>query len=80
MRYELRLVSFVERSTEVEQGWSELRDVLWLTLTSRAQTDAKDYTQETLELTARILGLNPEYQTGWGIRRRVLVEGLFPSL
>lgn len=44
------------------------------------QTEAKEYTQETLDLTARVLGLNPEYQTGWGVRRRVLVEGLFPSL
>ncbi|GAA5889200.1 hypothetical protein JCM6882_000673 [Rhodosporidiobolus microsporus] len=42
----------------------------------QAKAAAKDYTQETLDLTTRILSLNPEFQTGWGIRRRVLLNGL----
>ncbi|GAA6003834.1 hypothetical protein JCM10207_006429 [Rhodosporidiobolus poonsookiae] len=37
---------------------------------------AKDYTQEALDLTTKILSLNPEFQTGWGIRRRILLDGL----
>lgn len=44
------------------------------------QSDGKDYSQETLALTAKVLALNPEYQTAWGVRRRVLLEGVFPPL
>lgn len=27
-----------------------------------------------------MLALNPEYQTAWGVRRRALLEGVFPPL
>ncbi|KAI5478322.1 hypothetical protein MNV49_005277 [Pseudohyphozyma bogoriensis] len=36
----------------------------------------KDYSKETLELSTRVLGINPEFVTGWSIRRRVLKEGI----
>ncbi|GAA5859386.1 hypothetical protein JCM1840_004591 [Sporobolomyces johnsonii] len=37
---------------------------------------AKEYTPASLQLTTRVLGLNPEFQTGWGMRRRILLDGL----
>ncbi|SGY61639.1 BQ5605_C007g04581 [Microbotryum silenes-dioicae] len=40
-------------------------------LTSKAE----DYSQATLDLSTKVLQLNPEYQTGWSIRRRVLLRG-----
>ncbi|GAA5969469.1 hypothetical protein JCM11641_008124 [Rhodosporidiobolus odoratus] len=42
----------------------------------QAKEKAKEHTQEALDLTARILSLNPEFQTGWGIRRRILLDGI----
>ncbi|GAA5823785.1 hypothetical protein JCM11251_003293 [Rhodosporidiobolus azoricus] len=48
--------------------------------TLQAKAAAKEYTQETLDLTTRILSLNPEFQTGWGIRRRVLLNGLLKDV
>lgn len=44
-----------------------------------AQRDNKEYTNEALELSAQVLALNPEFQTGWGIRRRILLDGIFPT-
>ncbi|GAA6038431.1 hypothetical protein JCM8097_007647 [Rhodosporidiobolus ruineniae] len=40
---------------------------------------SKEYSQEALDLTTRILQLNPEFHTGWGIRRRILLEGLLKN-
>ncbi|GAA5925058.1 hypothetical protein JCM1841_004061 [Sporobolomyces salmonicolor] len=40
------------------------------------QMAAKNYTPASLQLTTRVLGLNPEFQTGWGMRRRILLDGL----
>lgn len=37
------------------------------------------YTQDALEGTTRLLSLNPEFQTGWGVRRRILLNGLLPQ-
>ncbi|GAA5827627.1 hypothetical protein JCM3770_006876 [Rhodotorula araucariae] len=37
---------------------------------------AHEYTHEALDGTTRLLSLNPEFQTGWGIRRRILLNGL----
>ncbi|GAA5891157.1 hypothetical protein JCM8208_002520 [Rhodotorula glutinis] len=34
------------------------------------------YTLDALADTTRLLSLNPEFQTGWGIRRRILLKGL----
>ncbi|GAA5921947.1 hypothetical protein JCM3775_003430 [Rhodotorula graminis] len=34
------------------------------------------YTHEALADTTRLLSLNPEFQTGWGVRRRILLKGL----
>ncbi|GAA5942787.1 hypothetical protein JCM10213_002948 [Rhodosporidiobolus nylandii] len=48
------------------------------TLMEQVQNKAKaqEYTQDALDLTTKILSLNPEFQTGWGIRRRILLNGL----
>ncbi|GAA6061979.1 hypothetical protein JCM10212_005223 [Sporobolomyces blumeae] len=35
----------------------------------------QDYSDETLALSARVLEINPEFQTGWGLRRNVLLNG-----
>ncbi|KAK4056981.1 Rab geranylgeranyltransferase [Microbotryomycetes sp. JL221] len=51
---------------------------LSLQLQTKAQT--QDYTSDTLALTSRVLLLNPEYQTGWSIRRRVLINGILPTM
>ncbi|GAA5876847.1 hypothetical protein JCM16303_006307 [Sporobolomyces ruberrimus] len=42
----------------------------------QAKINAKDYSNETLQLTTRVLGLNPEFHTGWSMRRRTLLQGL----
>lgn len=34
------------------------------------------YTHDALADTTRLLSLNPEFQTGWGVRRRILLKGL----
>ncbi|GAA6000724.1 Rab geranylgeranyltransferase BET4 [Rhodotorula paludigena] len=34
-----------------------------------------DCSDEALEATTRLLSLNPEFQTGWGIRRQILLDG-----
>ncbi|PRQ74295.1 hypothetical protein AAT19DRAFT_14648 [Rhodotorula toruloides] len=44
--------------------------------TVQQKAASKEYTQEALDLTTRLLSLNPEFQTGWGIRRRILLSGL----
>ncbi|GAA5859004.1 hypothetical protein JCM8547_003964 [Rhodosporidiobolus lusitaniae] len=40
---------------------------------------AKEWTQETVDLAGRVLSLNPEFQTGWSIRRKALLGGSLPS-
>ncbi|KAF4125944.1 geranylgeranyl transferase type-2 subunit alpha [Geosmithia morbida] len=41
----------------------------------RKKTSQKDYSQETLDLTSKLLRLNPEYYTIWNIRRRCITYG-----
>ncbi|KAK4703874.1 geranylgeranyl transferase type-2 subunit alpha, partial [Phenoliferia sp. Uapishka_3] len=37
---------------------------------------AKDYSTTCLEVSTQVLSLNPEFQTGWGIRRTILLNGI----
>ncbi|GAA6011181.1 hypothetical protein JCM11491_006748 [Sporobolomyces phaffii] len=39
------------------------------------QMRAQDYSDASLQLTTRVLGLNPEYHTGWSMRRTILLQG-----
>ncbi|KAM0753232.1 rab-protein geranylgeranyltransferase [Meredithblackwellia eburnea MCA 4105] len=41
----------------------------------KARTD-EDYSPDALELTTQVLSLNSEFQTGWGIRRTILLRGI----
>lgn len=52
-----------------------LRSVLTSAI-RRLQRAAADYSAESLSLTAQILTLNPEFQSAWSFRRRILQHDL----
>lgn len=82
----LRAPSVVEwrqpSSTETDKYMSSTRDpkknciLCWHSV----QRDDKAHTKEALALSGQVLALNPEFQTGWGIRRRVLLDGVFDTM
>jgi geranylgeranyl transferase type-2 subunit alpha len=47
-----------------------------LTEHSLLQKKAKEYTREALDLTTKLLDLNPEFYTIWNYRRYILLNGL----
>lgn len=44
------------------------------------QRDREEWNAEALELSGKVLGHNPEFQTAWAVRRRVLLNGMLPDL
>ncbi|KAL8293778.1 hypothetical protein RQP46_000479 [Phenoliferia psychrophenolica] len=50
--------------------YKSLIDKLYLARSS------EDYSTDALELSTQVLSLNPEFQTGWGIRRTILLHGI----
>lgn len=44
------------------------------------QKRAKDYSRAALDLTTRVLELNPEFPTAWNYRRRIIRDGLLNDL
>ncbi|KAI9681290.1 MAG: Rab geranylgeranyltransferase [Caeruleum heppii] len=58
------------------QKITEYRD---LVATVQSKIQKREYTQETLDSTSKLLALNPEYYTIWNHRRRILLHGLFPA-
>ncbi|KAM0790630.1 hypothetical protein ACM66B_004492 [Microbotryomycetes sp. NB124-2] len=63
-----------------EKDQSKANELLKLTEELQQRSRDKDYSKETLELSARVLLINPEYQTGWSIRRRILLDSVLPSI
>lgn len=44
-----------------------------------SQRAGSSYTSDTLAISTEVLRLNPEFQTGWGIRRTILLALTAPS-
>ncbi|SCZ89240.1 BZ3500_MvSof-1268-A1-R1_Chr1-1g01051 [Microbotryum saponariae] len=58
-----------------EKEQQKIQEYTALTDELVAKSKTEDYSQATLDLSTKVLQLNPEYQTGWSIRRRVLLRG-----
>ncbi|GAA5940652.1 Rab geranylgeranyltransferase BET4 [Sporobolomyces koalae] len=58
-----------EKQLEAIAHYTDLVDQL------QARMAANDHSQESLDLTTKILGMNPEYHTGWSQRRTILLQG-----
>ncbi|SCV71501.1 BQ2448_3089 [Microbotryum intermedium] len=58
-----------------EKEQQKIQEYTRLTEELVAKSKAEDYSQTTVHLSTKVLQLNPEYQTGWSIRRRVLLRG-----
>ena len=43
------------------------------------QKKKRDWSEEALDLTSRMLRLNPEFYTIWNYRRNILIHGIFPN-
>ena len=43
------------------------------------QKKRKDWSKEALDLTLRVLRINPEHYTVWNYRRNILLNGVFPT-
>ncbi|KAI9791834.1 MAG: Rab geranylgeranyltransferase [Peltula sp. TS41687] len=62
-----------QKEREKIKKYRELVDVVQQKIADR------QYTREALDLTSKLLKLNPEYYTIWNHRRRVLLHELFPE-
>ncbi|KAK4052442.1 hypothetical protein OIV83_002244 [Microbotryomycetes sp. JL201] len=63
-----------------DKDQAKANELIKLTEELQERSRAKDYSRETLALSARVLLINPEYQTGWSIRRRILLDAVLPSI
>ncbi|EJT98480.1 rab-protein geranylgeranyltransferase [Dacryopinax primogenitus] len=63
-----------------EKERSKLNAYLELTDDVLARKRASAFTQESFDLTTKLLGLNPELYSIWNYRRLILLNGLFPNL
>lgn len=45
-----------------------------------AQSVQQDYSNAALECSTRVLRLNPEFQSGWSARRRILIGGVLQNV
>ena len=43
------------------------------------QKKDSDFGRDSLDLTTRLLHVNPEFYTVWNYRRRILLNGIFPT-
>ncbi|GAA5837000.1 hypothetical protein JCM3766R1_006501 [Sporobolomyces carnicolor] len=53
----------------------------YTSLVSQLQSNikAEDYSQDSFNLTTKVLEMNPEFHTGWSMRRTILLKNLLPS-
>ncbi|KAL7283282.1 hypothetical protein ACG7TL_002711 [Trametes sanguinea] len=77
-------VKFVKYSREAlaakkERELVKLREYQTLTAEVLTRKKAKDLTQESFELTTKLLQVNPEFYTIWNYRRNILTGRVFPE-
>ncbi|KAJ7632209.1 rab-protein geranylgeranyltransferase [Roridomyces roridus] len=58
---------------------SKIKEYLALTDEVVAKKKSNDWSRDTLDLTTRILRINPEFFTAWNYRRNILLSGIFPE-
>ncbi|KAG6836648.1 hypothetical protein H0H93_005478 [Arthromyces matolae] len=58
---------------------AKLDDYLSLTQDVLARKKDKDWSEYALELTSRLLQINPEFYTIWNYRRNIFLNGIFPQ-
>ncbi|KAG6874294.1 hypothetical protein C0995_001519 [Termitomyces sp. Mi166 len=58
---------------------AKLDDYLSLTQDVLSRKKSRDWSQEALQLTSRLLQVNPEFYTIWNYRRNILLRGVFPK-
>ncbi|GAA5840852.1 hypothetical protein JCM5353_001991 [Sporobolomyces roseus] len=73
----------IQESAEVERKKRDkqlgmIQDYTRLVDQLQEKMKSEEYTNDTLQLSTNVLALNPEFHTGWAMRRRILVHGLLP--
>jgi len=58
---------------------AKVEEYVALTIDVISRKKSKDWSESALELTSRLLQLNPEFYTIWNYRRTVLLMGIFPK-
>ncbi|KAG6832705.1 hypothetical protein H0H92_012277 [Tricholoma furcatifolium] len=58
---------------------AKLDDYLSLTQDVLSRKKNKDWSKDALQLTSRLLQVNPEFYTIWNYRRAILLNGIFPT-
>jgi len=67
----------IEEKRKREQA--KLKEYLALTEDVISRKKRKDWSKEALDLTLRVLRINPEHYTVWNYRRNILLNGVFPA-
>ncbi|KAF8337487.1 rab-protein geranylgeranyltransferase [Cantharellus anzutake] len=67
------------RAERKEKELEKIKSYTALTKAILDRRNAKDYSNEALESTTRLLQLNPEFYTIWNYRREIFLRGLFPN-
>ncbi|KAG5716262.1 Geranylgeranyl transferase type-2 subunit alpha [Termitomyces sp. T112] len=57
---------------------AKLDDYLSLTQDVLSRKKSRDWSEEALQLTSRLLQVNPEFYTIWNYRRNIFLNGIFP--
>ncbi|GAA5991418.1 hypothetical protein JCM5350_006919 [Sporobolomyces pararoseus] len=65
----------VERKKR-EKQLEQIKQYTTLVQDLQQRMKGEDYSQETLRLTTKVLSLNPEFHTGWSMRRTILLKSL----
>ncbi|KAG6909844.1 hypothetical protein DXG01_015117 [Tephrocybe rancida] len=58
---------------------AKLDDYLVLTEDVLSRKKNEDWSQDALQLTSRLLQVNPDFYTIWNYRRNILLNGIFPT-
>ncbi|TFK86372.1 rab-protein geranylgeranyltransferase [Polyporus arcularius HHB13444] len=62
-----------------ERERAKLKEFQGLTAEVLSRKKGNDFDKESFELTTRLLHVNPEFYTVWNYRRRILLNGIFPT-
>ncbi|KAL9715020.1 Rab geranylgeranyltransferase [Leucoagaricus gongylophorus] len=69
-------ISDVEARKQKEQA--KIAEYLALTDQVLSRKKQKDWSEDALDLTSKLLQVNPEFYTVWNYRRHIFINGLFP--